>query len=273
MNNGPMSERIRLVVFDWAGTTVDHGCFAPVAPFVEALRRAGVAISDADARGPMGLDKKEHLRALLALPEAERQWLDAHPNAVTKSDMERIYLDMVPLAVESLGAHSGLIAGAANVAEELRKRGIKVGASTGYFKEAAQVCYAAAAKQGYQPDFMVCASEVPAARPAPWMIYRNMEALGVYPSAAVLKVGDTIPDIGEGLNAGCWSAGVAATSNDMGLSESELLALASDERGRRMDAVRDRLLDAGAHDVVDSIRDVPRLVEEIDARLAAGELP
>ncbi len=268
-----MSERIRLVIFDWAGTTVDHGCFAPVAPFVEALRRAGVVISDADARGPMGLDKKEHLRALLALPEAERQWLDAHPNPVGRSDIDRIYLDMVPLAVESVGAHSGLIAGIVNVAAELRKRGIKIGATTGYFKEAAQVCYAAAAKQGYEPDFMVCASDVPAARPAPWMINRNMEALGVYPAAAVLKIGDTVPDIGEGLSAGCWSAGVAATSSDMGLSEPEFTALPANERARRMDIVRDRLLDAGAHDVIDTIRDVPRLVEEIDERLASGERP
>ncbi|MBI5287567.1 MAG: phosphonoacetaldehyde hydrolase, partial [Chloroflexi bacterium] len=92
-------------------------------------------------------------------------------------------------------------------------------------------------------------------------------------SAEVLKVGDTVPDIGEGLNAGCWSAGVVATGSDLGLSDAEFSALAADERSVRMDAVRDRLLDAGAHDVVDSIRDVPRLVEEIDARLAAGERP
>jgi len=268
-----MSERIRLVVFDWAGTTVDHGCFAPVAPFVEALRRHGVAISDADARGPMGLDKKEHLRALLALPDADRQWRDMHSHGPTSQDIERIYLDMMPLAVESVVAHGGLIAGLLNVAEELRGRGIKIGASTGYFKEAAHVCYEAAAKQGYTPDFAVCASDVPSARPAPWMVYRNMEGLGVYPAPTVLKVGDTVPDIGEGLNAGCWSAGVVATGSDLGLSEAEFSALAADERSRRMDAVRDKLLDAGAHDVLDTIRDVPRLVEEIDERLAAGERP
>ncbi len=268
-----MAERIRLVVFDWAGTTVDHGCFAPVAPFVEALRRAGVAISDADARGPMGLDKKDHLRALLAAPDAERQWLDAHPNPVTKSDIERIYLDMIPLAVESVAKHSGLIAGITNVAEELRARGIKVGASTGYFKEAALACYAAAEKQGYKPDFAVCASDVPQARPAPWMMYRNMEALGVYPAEAVLKVGDTVPDIGEGLSAGCWSAGVVTTGNEMGLSAADLTAMPPAERSRRLDVIRDKLLDAGAHDVVDSIRDVPRLVEEVDARISSGERP
>lgn len=252
---------------------MDHGCFAPVAPFVEVLRRQGVAISDADARGPMGLDKKEHLRELLALPDADRQWRDMHGHGPTSQDIERIHLEMMPLALESVAQHSGLIAGLVNVAEELRSRGIKIGASTGYFKEAAEVCYASAAKQGYAPDFAVCASDVAQGRPAPWMVFRNMEGLGVYPSAAVLKVGDTAPDIGEGVNAGCWSAGVVTTSSDMGLSEAEFAALPAGDRTRRMDAVRDKLLDAGAHDVVDSIRDVTRLVEEIDERLAAGERP
>jgi phosphonoacetaldehyde hydrolase len=268
-----MSERIRLVIFDWAGTTVDHGCVAPVAPFVEVLRRQGVAISDADARGPMGLDKKEHLRALLALPDADRQWRDMHGHGPTSQDIERIYLDMVPLALASVAAHSGLIAGLTNVVEELRGRGIKIGATTGYFREMADVCYETAAKEGYRPDFSVCASDVPRGRPAPWMVYRNMEGLGIFPSAAVLKVGDTAPDIGEALNAGCWSAGVAATGSDVGLTEAQLAALGTADRKRRLEEARDKLLDAGAHDVVDSIRDVPRLVEEIDARLAAGDRP
>lgn len=269
-----MAERIRLVVFDWAGTTVDHGCFAPVSPFVDALAAHGVTVSVAESRGPMGLDKKDHLRALLALPGAASQWHESHGGAdVTEPDVDRIFADMVPLALKSVEANSAPISGLLETVKELRRREIKIGASTGYFAEAAEVCARVAASHGYGPDATFCASDVPAARPAPWMTYRNMEALGVFPPSAVLKVGDTVPDIGEGLNAGCWSAGVAATGNEMGVSEADLAALAEDERRRRIDAVTDKLLDAGAHDVIESVRDVPALIDDIDRRMARGEQP
>ncbi len=60
--------RIRLVIFDWAGTTIDHGSLAPLAPFLRAFAEKGVEISPDEARGPMGLHKKDHIRALLQLP-------------------------------------------------------------------------------------------------------------------------------------------------------------------------------------------------------------
>ncbi len=66
-------DTIRLVVFDWAGTTVDHGSFAPVTPFVEALARHGVRVTTAEARGPMGLHKRDHLVALFRLPSQRRR--------------------------------------------------------------------------------------------------------------------------------------------------------------------------------------------------------
>ena len=66
--------RIRAILFDWAGTTVDHGSRAPVEVFLEVFRRAGVEISAAEARGPMGRAKRDHLEALLALPRVAAAW-------------------------------------------------------------------------------------------------------------------------------------------------------------------------------------------------------
>lgn len=263
-----MTNKIKLVVFDWAGTTVDHGCFAPVSPFVEALHRHGVEITIAQARGPMGLDKKDHLRALLALPEAAAQWLASHdghdPN---DADINRIYdSDLVPLAIESVPKSSRLIPGVLECVEELRRRDIKIATTTGYFTEAARLCYEAGARQGYVPDVNVCTSEVPAGRPTPWMIYRIMETLSVAPGTAVVKVGDTVPDIGEGLNAGAWTVGVAATGSDVGLSERDLAALPVAEREARVGAAREKLLAAGAHYVIDSVADLPPIIDEIEAR-------
>jgi phosphonoacetaldehyde hydrolase len=268
-----VDSRIRLVVFDWAGTTVDHGCFAPVVPFVEVLRRHGVDVSTADARGPMGLDKKEHLHALLTLPHAAAQWRRVHGRDANAADIDGMFEEMAPLAVQSVRKHSDLIDGFVDVAKELRRRGIAIGSTTGYFTAAADACRERAAAQGFAPDAAFCASDVPRARPAPWMVLRNLEATGVYPAWAVLKVGDTVPDIQEGRNAGCWSAGVSATGNDPGLTAAELAALEPGERVRRIAAAAEPLRAAGAHAVVESVRDVPTLVDDLDARLRGGERP
>ena len=263
-----MGNAIRLVVFDWAGTTVDFGCFAPVSPFVDALARHGVEISIEQARGPMGLDKKDHLRALLALPEAVVQWTAAHDGReATDADINQIYeRDLVPLAIESVPKSSALIPGVLECVEELRRHDIKIGTTTGYFTEAARLCYEAGARQGYLPDINVCTSEVPAGRPTPWMIYRIMETLNVAPGTAVVKVGDTVPDIGEGLNAGAFTVGVAATGSEVGLTERDLAALPAVERKTRVGAAREKLLAAGAHYVIDSVADLPPLLDGIAGR-------
>ena len=55
---------LKAVILDWAGTTVDFGCFAPAGVFVEVFKRKGVEITMDEARGPMGLHKKDHIRTV-----------------------------------------------------------------------------------------------------------------------------------------------------------------------------------------------------------------
>ncbi|MBY0461512.1 MAG: phosphonoacetaldehyde hydrolase [Gemmataceae bacterium] len=264
---------IKLVVFDWAGTIIDHGCLAPAGAFVACFAARGVAVTTAEARGPMGLHKKDHLRAMLGTESVGGKWRAAVGRAWTEADVEDLYRDVTPRQVEAAERYSGLIAGVPEVVARLRAKGIKVASSTGYFTQAAQVVLSAAGRQGYVPDFNICADEVPAGRPAPWMLFRCMEQTGVFPPAAVLKVGDTVIDIEDGLNAGCWSVGVTDTSNEMGLSEADLHSLPEAERASRRADITARYQKAGAHAVIRDVTEVPALVEELNARLARGERP
>jgi len=267
-------ERIRLVVFDWAGTTVDHGCFAPVRPFIEAFAAMGVTLEADEARGPMGLHKKDHVRALLALPALAERWRSVHGRGATEADVEHLYTrEFVPRQMDALKGAGRLIDGLLESMAWLRAREIRIGSTTGYFREALDAVAAEARDQGYAPEAAFCPSDVSAARPAPWMIFRNMEATGVFPPAAVLKIGDTLPDVEEGRNAGVWSVGVARTGSEVGLSAEELAALSSNEQARRVARARETLRAAGAHAVVDSVADLPGLVRDLDARLARGERP
>jgi phosphonoacetaldehyde hydrolase len=261
------------VIFDWAGTTVDHGSRAPVVPFVRALAARGVLVTPEQARGPMGLHKKDHLRALLQLPAVASRWRELHGGNATEDDVDDLYRHFMELQLEVLDEFVQLVPGLLDVVGVLRGRGIAIGASTGYFRAAAERVYRAAGAQGYRPDHCICAEEVPVGRPAPWMVFRIMEALGILPPAAVVKVGDTVPDIGEGLNAGAWSVGVLRSSSEVGCSEEEWDALPGAEQVRRLSRCRNKLLAAGAHAVVETLAELPGLLIELDARLGRGETP
>src|SRR5262249_32606034 len=137
----------------------------------------------------------------------------------------------------------------------------------------AERAVAAARRRGYAPDVTLCPDDVPAGRPAPWMIFRLMAMMDVYPPAAVVKVGDTVPDVEEGRNAGVWTVGVTDTGSEVGCTAAEFAALPAAERAGRVAAARRTLLDAGAHAVIPSAAEVPALLDELAVRLARGERP
>ena len=139
---------------DWAGTAIDFGCMAPAGAFVAAFAEAGVPVSFTEARGPMGLHKKDHLRAMLQVPEIGGRWRTRHGRDWTQADVENLYRVVTPMQVEAAKRYSALIPGVLACVAALRERGIKVAATTGYFREAADVVYAAAREQGYVPDFL-----------------------------------------------------------------------------------------------------------------------
>lgn len=264
---------IRLVVFDWAGTTVDHGSCAPVAPFVSAFAGHGVEVSPIEARGPMGVHKRDHVRALFNLADVAARWRAKYARDWTEADVDSIYESFIPLQLEALPAYATPIEGVPAAVEELRRRGIKIGGTTGYFREAADRLAVAARRKGYGPDIGLCPDDAPAGRPAPWMIFRIMEEAGIYPPAAVVKIGDTVPDIEEGRNAGAWSVGVTHTGSTVGCSAEEFAAMPDEERFERVATAARQLVAAGAHAVISSAAEAPALVDLLTDRLRRGERP
>jgi phosphonoacetaldehyde hydrolase len=215
----------------------------------------------------MGVNKKDQIRAMLQTPAVTAKWRGAVGRDWTADDIDELYRIVTPLLVEAAAAHSALVPGLLDAVAWLRGRGIKVGATTGYFREAAEACYTAAKQQGYKPDYTICGDEVPAGRPAPWMMFRVMETLSVYPPTTVVKIGDTIADIEEGLNAGAWAVGIVDSSSGMGLTEAELTALPPDEREARREELRTAFLDAGADAVIDDYTDLPDLIDALNQQL------
>ena len=252
--------KLQAVIFDWAGTLVDHGSRGPVAALQDVFAAAGVPISVAEARLSMGIAKRDHIAAILALPRVAKA-LDA--------DIDALYADFIPKQIECLGRYSGLIAGVSATAEGLRSRGIRIGSTTGYTRAMLDFLVERAREQGFTPDCAISPQDVPGGgRPAPWMCYLNAIRLEASPLWAMVKIGDTPSDIEEGLNAGMWTIGITRTGNEVGLTEDEWNSTSLPEQGRLIERAGKRLLDAGAHYVAESVADCLDTIDEIAGRLS-----
>lgn len=264
---------LKAVLLDWAGTTMDYGCLAPAVAFREVFQRRGVEITIAEAREPMGAHKQVHIRQITQNENVARRWEQAHGRRPGEADVEAMFQEFIPLQLRCLAQYADLIPGTLAAVAECRRRGLKIGSTTGYTGEMMAVLVEEAKRRGYAPDSTVCATQVPAGRPHPYMCWQNAINLQTYPLEAFVKIGDTLPDIEEGLNAGMWTVGLAKTGNEMGLSEAEVAALEPAVREARRARACKRLQQTGAHYVVDSVADIVPILDAINSRLAAGERP
>lgn len=264
---------LKAAVHDWAGTVIDHGCRAPAAVFQAIFERKGITVSESEARGPMGLPKWDHIKVVGNLPGVAAQWQEKFGRVFTDQDVDDLYEEFLPLQIDIISKYADMIPGAVEAIEKLRKKGMKIGSCTGYTPDILEGCLTAAKDAGYEPDAVFCAGDTPTGRPGPALLLRNMIELDVYPPEAVVKIGDTVADVSEGLNAGTWVIGVAARGNEVGLSREEFDQMAPEELQPKIEAASDKLSKAGAHYVVDSMADVPAIVDQINERLALGHKP
>jgi len=264
---------LKAALLDWAGTTLDYGCCAPAVVFIEVYKRKGVEISIDEARGPMGAHKKDHIRQISKNENVAQRWKAAHGREPGEADVEEMFREFVPLQLACLADYAELIPGTLETIAEMRKRGLKIGSTTGYTEEMTILLAAEARKRGYEPDSTVCATQVPAGRPHPYMCLQNAINLQTYPMEAIVKIGDTLPDIEEGLNAGMWTIGLAKSGNEIGLNEGQIAVLDPLVLKTKLARAYRRMHQAGAHYVVDGIWNVMPVLEDINARLGRGERP
>lgn len=264
---------VRAVVLDWAGTAVDYGCTGPTEVFREAFAAFDVAVDTQEIREFMGLKKIDHVRAMIRLEPVMARWRQVHGRDPDEHDAQVIYARIEPLMLDRIADHAGPIPGILDLVATLRDRGVRIGSSTGYTRPMLDRLMAAAERHGYKPDTAVCSTDVPAGRPFPWMCYANAMALEVYPLSAMVKIGDTVADIEEGLNAGMWTIGLTMSGNELGLPRNQAESMDAGERNTRLDIIANRFRKAGAHFTARGVWEVLPLIEEIELRLSLGFRP
>lgn len=270
-----MPNSLEAVIFDWAGTIVDFGSFAPTQIFVDAFQSAfDFELSLAEARGPMGLGKWQHIEALGRDPAIGARWLARFGRPMAEADVRHIYETFIPLQIERVGQHSALIPGALQVVQGLRQQGLKIGSTTGYPRQVMERLMVLATEQGYAPDCTVCADDLQAgARPGPWMALDCVQQLQIGAVSHCVKVDDTLPGIHEGLNAGMWAVGLALSGSPAGWTLDQYLSADEVARASVRDRVGNEFRAQGAHYVIDTVSDLPSVLKDIEQRLAQGQRP
>ena len=271
--NGQLPSNVRAVIFDISGTTLDYGSRGPVVAIVELFARHGVAISEAEARKPMGAHKKDHIWAMLQDPDVGARWAEANGATAMRHDLDKLYGEFVPLQIEVLKRHCDVIPGVPEVVRQLRCRGIRIANTTGFETGMMGDLIRLAAEGGYVPDVWVCPDLVGKGRPAPWMAHFAAKELDLYPLSAFVKVGDTVADIEEAHNAGMWAVSVVKHGNEVGLSWEAARQMPAGELENRISAARARLAAKGPHCIIDTTADLIPVIDEISARIARGERP
>ncbi|MFL9927209.1 phosphonoacetaldehyde hydrolase [Herbaspirillum lusitanum] len=267
-------QQLEAVIFDWAGTIVDFGSFAPTQVLLDVFASVGVPISMQEARVPMGLAKWDHIRALGNLPAVAERWRKRFDARMSDADVDRLYAEFMPLQVARVGLYSQPIPGALDAVACLRQRGLKIGSCSGYPRVVMDALLPIAAAAGYQPDCTIATDDLRAGgRPGPWMALANVLELGVGDVRSCVKVDDTAPGIVEGLRAGMWTVGLAASGNEVGLNAQQWLALDEAEREQRRRPATATLQGAGAHYVIDTVAELPTVLDLIEQRLLSGERP
>jgi len=265
-------KNIKAVIFDWAGTIIDYGCIAPTQVFIEVFREKDIIITMEEARIPMGLAKKDHVRELFGLGTVQKQWYCVYGRVPAEIDIELMYSELEPKLAAIVKNYCEPIPGAIELIEALKRQGVKVGSTTGYVTGMMENILPISFAKGLIPDSIVTSSEVPSGRPDPWMIYRNCEKMNVFPLSQMVKIGDTLADIQEGKNAGMWTIGLTKSGNELGLSQAVAEKADPVWLMEKIAQSGRKLLKVGADYVAEGVWDCWPILEEIDKRIESGKM-
>ncbi|WP_138755092.1 phosphonoacetaldehyde hydrolase [Paenibacillus sinopodophylli] len=266
--------RIEGIIFDWAGTTVDYGCFAPVQVFLGIFEEIGIPLTMDEVRAPMGQLKRDHIQTLLQMPRIEAAFQKKFGRSHTEADIDELHDRFEPRLLAILSQFGKPNPYVVETVALLRQQGLKIGATTGYTSTMLSIVAEAAKENGYEPDHWVTPDLVmDKGRPYPYMIYENMKQLNLRHHAQVVKVGDTTSDMEEANSAGVWAIGIVKGSSMLGLTETEVQQLSPEEERHMITAVSKQYIEAGAHAVIEDMSQLPAAIEQLNIRLMNKELP
>ncbi len=261
-------KKIEAVILDWAGTIIDYGCMATVEGFIDLFAEYGITIDEALTRRSMGIDKQDHIRKMISHPDITKLWYKKTGMEPNEGDIMELSRRFEQIVIKKFQKYSEPKEYVKRTMDTIRESGIWIGSTTSYTHEMMNVLEEIAASKGVKVDLWVNSEDVNGyGRPLPYMIFKNMEKLGITSVKSVIKVGDTVSDIKEGTNAGVITVGIVDGSSEMGMSYDDFQKLTDEQRDNERKRVREKFEKAGADYVMDNIKSLPYIIAQLENKI------
>ncbi|WP_125768975.1 phosphonoacetaldehyde hydrolase [Companilactobacillus furfuricola] len=256
---------IEVVIFDWAGTTVDYGSLAPVEAFRAAFNTKKIYPSDSQIRQFMGMSKSDHIWKMLELPEIVQQFEEEYQHLPTEADHDELYDLFESALMAHLVKKTELKPYLLDAIDYLQQQDIKIATTTGYTPKMMEAVATGAAKLGYRPEMILTSADVENhGRPYPDMINKILTEFAISAPENAINIGDTIVDIEEGKNAKVKTIGIVEGSSLMGMTESEYQALSEEARIEACELVRQQFINAGADFIINNLSELPEVIKSLN---------
>lgn len=258
-------KKIEAEILDWSGTLVDYGCMAAEENYREIFEEFGITLSTNEIRSKMGIEKTDHIRSILESERISKLWLKNTGMEPNEGDVRELNRRFEAKIFEKVKKYSEPKEYVNKTLDILRESGIRIGSTTSYSSEVMKFLTEIAAKRGIIVDCWINSEQVKGqGRPNPFMIFKNMEKMGVGSVRNVIKVGDTLNDIKEGINAGVTTVGIIDGSSEMGLSLSEFESLNDNDKNIARKKVYNKFKNAGADYIINNFSTLPYIVAQIE---------
>ena len=261
------NSNIEAIVFDLAGTLIDFGSLAPSQVLIKLFDRLGIKITRKQAIGPMGIEKRAHIKALLTTRKINSEWKKKFKSKPTVKDIDKLFKLFNPELKKIINKHSKFISGSKKTLDFIKNKKIKIGINTGYSEEILKVILPELKKQRFIPDVSYSSSYTKIGRPSAEIIYKIFSELNITKGSNCIKVDDTIPGLLEGVNAGMWVVGVIFSGNEFGKTEVEFNKLSFKDKTKFRKKIKKKFEKVGAHYVIDTIKDLPKIIKIIQTRI------
>lgn len=256
--------KIEAIILDWSGTIIDYGCIATEENYREIFQEFGIELTTKEIRAKMGIEKVDHIRAILESDRVSELWFKNTGMEPNEGDVRELNRRFESKIFEKVEKYSDPKEYVKQTLETIRESGIRIGSTTSYSTEVMEFLTKIVAKKGVMVDCWINSDQVKGqGRPNPFMIFKNMEKMGIGSVRNVIKVGDTVSDIKEGINAGVITVGVVDGSSEMGLSLEEFELLSDADKTLARKKVFDKFKKAGADYIMNDFRTLPYIVAQI----------
>jgi phosphonoacetaldehyde hydrolase len=268
--------KVTTIIGDWTGTFVDAGSLSVKDAIKITFNMYGIRIDNKVAAAPTGSRTDQHVRMVMETPSVKNDWFVNYKRFPTENDIKEVYDKLVDVQLNILQNYTKIIPGSDVMMRQLREDyGIKFGLTTGFIKSMSDIVNRSAKYQGLEFDSVVAGDEVDyGSRPYPFMLYKNLNNLGVENIRSVIKVDDTEVGIKEAIAAGCWSVGVSRWSTYTEYDSLDHLARATPaEKDKKSNTAKTILLNAGANFVIEDVTMLPDIVDMINSLIKHGVHP